>query len=54
MRDCGLVTRVRLPSAPLNRIIKLFEGLPKFLRGFREGLPDFFGELMRGLREGLV
>ena len=36
----------------LFRIIKFNEGLPKFLRVFREGLPDFFGELMRVLREG--
>ena len=35
-----------------NGIIKLNEGLPKFLRVFREGLPGFFGELMRVLREG--
>ena len=35
------------------RIIKLFEGLPKFLRGFREGLPDFQHELMRVFHEGL-
>ena len=35
-------------------VIKVFEGLPNFVRVFREGLPDFDYELMRGLREGLI
>ena len=35
-------------------IIKVFEGLPNFLRGNREGLVDFFNELMRVIREGPV
>lgn len=35
-------------------VIKVFEGLPNFLRVCREGLPDFEHELMRVLREGLV
>ena len=34
-------------------IIKLNEGLPKFLRVLREGTPDFQRKLMRGFREGL-
>ena len=38
----------------LLRVIKLFEGLPKFLRGYREGLRDFQDMLMRVFREGLI
>ena len=35
-------------------VIEVFEGLPNFVRVFREGLPDFDHALMRGLREGLI
>ena len=35
-------------------IIKLCEGLPKFLRGKLEGLLIFNIEFMRVIREGLV
>ena len=37
-----------------KRIIKLFEGLPKFLRGKLEGLLIFSTEFLRVIREGLV
>ena len=43
-----------LCSLPKKRVIKVFEGLPNFLRAFREGLPDFQRKLMRVLLEGLV
>ena len=36
------------------RIIKLREGLPKFTRGFRDGLSKNFVDFMRVSREGLV
>lgn len=36
------------------RIIKLREGLPKFMRGFRDGLAKNFVDFMRVSREGLV
>ena len=36
------------------RIIKLREGLPKFMRGFRDGLTKNFVDFMRVSREGLV
>ena len=36
------------------RIIKLREGLPKFMRGFRDGLCQKFVDFMRVSREGLV
>ena len=35
-------------------IIKLREGLPKFMRGFRDGLAKNFVDFMRVSREGLV
>ena len=35
-------------------IIKLHEGLPKFMRGFRDGLAKNFVDFMRVSREGLV
>ena len=35
-------------------IINLFEGLPKLLRVFHEGLTDFYKEFLRVSREGLV
>ena len=35
-------------------IIKLREGLPKSMRGFRDGFPDFFVDFMMVSREGLV
>ena len=38
----------------LNGIIKLREGLPKFMRGFRDGLAKNFVDFMRVSREGLV
>jgi len=41
-------------SPKRRRVIKVFEGLPNFLRVFREGLPDFQRKLMRVLREGMV
>lgn len=41
-------------SPKRRRIIKLHEGLPKFMRGFRDGLAKNFVDFMRVSREGLV
>ena len=41
-------------GADLRRIIKLREGLPKFMRGFRDGLYQKSADFMRVSREGLV
>ena len=35
-------------------VIKLFDGLPKFLMVFYDGLIDFRGEFLMGFRDGLV
>jgi len=43
-----------IPTRNTFWIIKLFEGLPKFLRVSREGFLAFQTELMRVLREGLI
>ena len=43
-----------LELAKKNGIIKLREGLPKFMRGFRDGLTKNFVDFMRVSREGLV
>ena len=36
------------------RVIKLFDGLPKFLMVFYDGLIDFRWEFLMGFRDGLV
>ena len=50
LESYGLCFRIILNA---KRIIKLNEGLPKFLRVLREGTPDFQRKLMRVFREGL-
>lgn len=46
--------KLRETSEKFNRIIKLCEGLPKFLRGKLEGLLIFNTEFLRVISEGLV
>ena len=46
--ECNLIVMI------LFWIIKLFEGLPKFLRGNREGLYKKSNQFMRFFREGLI
>ena len=45
---------LEIASAVSRGIIKLHEGLPKFMRGFRDGLAKNFADFMRVSREGLV
>ena len=46
--------RLRVVCPEIKWIIKLREGLPKFMRGFRDGLAKNFVDFMRVSREGLV
>jgi hypothetical protein len=50
----GNVWNERLNRSLIFWIIKLREGLPKFMRGFRDGLAKNFVDFMRVSREGLV
>ena len=46
--------RIEVPIKDKYRVIKLFDGLPKFLMVFYDGLIDFRGEFLMGFRDGLV
>ena len=46
--------KMRIKEGMMRWIIKLREGLPKFMRGFRDGLIKNFVDFMRVSREGLV